>query len=240
MAPVRRVAPALLAVVLVSGCAAPEREEGARPEVDVLARAVTFAYERVGGTGFIDQALTIDNPGDTAVVLTGRIVPLDDAGERIPGVEATSVYGVERAGLVVLPGTNVDFLVFNGPRSGEVRDVRLSGLVTEEVEFGDVTDLVEAVPLDDSGAELDYPVGFRQVALRNPNAVPASVRLVSIAWNDPRQGESQQALEVLPVAGPVVVPASGELVVDVDAVLARRIARLGLEHALSLKAYYSR
>lgn len=87
--------------------------------------------------------------------------------------------------------------------------------------------------------ELNYPASFSSVELRNPNPAAVTVRVVSIVWDRPADGQSQQALEVIPLSRLVSVPAGGETTIEVSPADRRGISRFASSNALSLKAYFA-
>lgn len=231
--------PLVLVMLMVSGCGLAETLRGETDDDANLADKIGVEYDRLGGSGSIDQALTITNQADVAVALKANIEPLDASGQVLESVKVRSLYGSTRGAQILVPGVSVDFLIFRGSRSSKVRDVRLADVGVETTEFPTVSTLVEAVPLDRAGRELDYPANFSTVALRNLNPEQVTVRVVGIVWNQPAQGESQQALKVLPLSELVAVPAGGEVRVAVRREDKRTIAEFASTNALSLKAYFS-
>lgn len=65
------------------------------------------------------------------------------------------------------------------------------------------------------------------------------MRVVHIVWNQPKEGETQQAVEVTLVGGLTVVPASGTETVKVTGAVRAAVARSADGPAVSVKAFYS-
>lgn len=236
----RGLALIVLSVVLLTGCQAAVGGAGkARSAQPTPTSRLSFKYDRLGGSGFIDQALNIHNASDVPVLLDANIRALDASGSVLPDVKVAGVYGTERRGQVLVPGDNLDFLVFTGPGSSNARDVEVVDVRVRNADFPEVTEPVEAVPLDASDNELDYPAGVAKVTVRNPNPAAVTVRVVGIIWNQPAEGRSQQALKVIPLSDLTTVPASGETTVEVDRAHRLAISEHALSNALSLKAYLS-
>ena len=234
-----RVPPGLAAltlmVVVLAGC----QDDASDGPAD-LAESISSDYERIGDAGYIDQTLTIRNASDIPVLLDADIETLDASGAVLSAVDVQGLYGADRGGQVLVPGDNFDFLMFGGADASKVRDVRLVNIRVEAAEFpAAASGLVEAVPLDDAGNELDYPAGFSSVELRNPNHAAVTVRVVTIVWNQPPAGQPQQALHVVPVSGLITVPADGEMLVEVTSKDQRVISKYASTNALSLKAYFA-
>ena len=234
-----RILAVALAASMLSACGLVDTLSGKGNDGDALSDEITVEYSRIGGSGMIDQALTVHNGGDVPVAIEADIEPLDGAGDVLRSVAVRGVYGATDGEQILVPGDNLDFLIFTGAGASKVRDVRLKNIEVDEVDFPVVSTVVEAVPLDRSGADLDYPAGYARVSLRNPNSAPVRVRVVSIVWNRPGPGETQQALKVLPLSELVTVPAGGQKQIGVPEAQARVIARYESTNALSLKAYYS-
>lgn len=236
----RAVGVPLFTLLLLTGCQGDGGRDTAdgRERVD-LADQVSIEYDRVGGAGYIDQALTVRNSSDVPLTIEADIESLDSSGAVLPKVAAHGVYGATQGRQVLVPGENVDFLVFTGRGASDVRDVQLADVRVEASDFPLASEVVEAVPLDTAGNELDYPTGFSSVELRNPNPVAVPVRVVSIVWNQPAEGQPQQALEVVPLSRVTMVPAEGETVLEVSPRNRRAISRYADSNALSLKAYFS-
>ncbi|MFD4688940.1 hypothetical protein [Streptomyces sp. NPDC058463] len=89
------------------------------------------------------------------------------------------------------------------------------------------------------GAEISRFERFSKVELTNDNDFPVFVRVVYILWDQPDEGETQQAVEVTPVGGLTEVPASGTAVLDVTGEAKAAVERNSGGPAVSIKAYYS-
>jgi hypothetical protein len=227
-------------LVILSGCSSARRAVGGSGDArGDLADAISVTYDRRGDPGYIDQALVLQNASELPLVLSARLELLDASGAVLRGVTAHGVYGATRGGQVLVPGETLDFLVFEGADARKVRDVRLAGVTVEPVDFPRVADVVEAVPLDDAGRELEYPARFASVALRNPNADAVRVRVVSIVWNRPPEGQTQQAHDVVHLSEVVEVPANGERTIAVSTESRRLVDRYALSYPVSLKAYFA-
>ncbi|MFF4249404.1 hypothetical protein ACFYY2_33805 [Streptomyces sp. NPDC001822] len=80
---------------------------------------------------------------------------------------------------------------------------------------------------------------FTGVKLTNDEEFPVTVQVVYIVWDQPKSGETQQAVEVTPVGGLSVVPASGTETVKVTGAAKAAVARSAGGPAVSIKAFYS-
>lgn len=225
----------ILALASLTACMGDDRSDS---EPGDLADRISVSYEHFGEPGVIDQALTVSSAAGVPVVVEATLEPLDASGDVVPDVEVSSVFGAMAGGQVIVPGETVDFLVYAGPGAGKVRDVRLVEPRVRQVDFPRVTELVDAVPLDERGHELDYPEGYAFVALQNPNAAPVTVGVVAIVWDNPAEGRAQQALKVIPLSNPTEVEARGDTTVEVTPRLRGRILRAAEGHAMSLKAFF--
>ncbi|KAA1416443.1 hypothetical protein F0U44_19220 [Nocardioides humilatus] len=216
-------------LLLTSGCAGLDLQkpgEQASEDTDLA-----FDYVAVGGTGTIDQTLTITNSSDEAAVPTLSFVALDSSGRPLPRVEVSTVYGSD-SGLVVAPADYevFDILRFEGAGADRVEDVDVT---VESVDsFPDAGTVYPTIDyLSSSGRSVPYPSQAATVRVKNPGAHDYAVRLVGIAWNRPAPGHSQQAQSVTPVGSLVKVPAGRSVDVPVPAHL-----RAGFD---SLKCYIS-
>jgi hypothetical protein len=65
------------------------------------------------------------------------------------------------------------------------------------------------------------------------------VRVAYLVYDQPAEGETQQAISVTPIGGLVRVPADGTAVVEVTGDAAQAVARYSGGPAVSVKAYNS-
>ncbi|WP_203823974.1 hypothetical protein [Actinoplanes palleronii] len=192
---------------------------------------LSFVFHRIGPSGYMDQMLEITNAGRSALVPTLKITAVDEAGVALPGVTVTAAYGADRAGLVLAAReTSYDVLSFAGADTAKVADVRVTvgGLTT--VDFPEAPDPVEPQPVDDQGQPREKYEPFDAVVLTNPNSGTVSAGVVCIAWDQPPDGQPQQARKVTPLGTTTIeggasatLPAQGD-------------ARKGCD---SLKAYFA-
>lgn len=123
----RAVGVLLLVLLVLTGCQSDgERDRADANERADLADQVSIDYDRVGGAGYIDQALTVRNSSQVPVTIEAEIELLDSSGAVLPQVAAHGVYGATEGRQVLVPGENVDFLVFTGEGASEERDVQLA------------------------------------------------------------------------------------------------------------------
>lgn len=195
-----------------------------------------FAFERTTGPGYMDQTLTMTNHGFEATAPTLKFVPVDRAGNAVPGVTVRTAYGSDR-GLVVVPprSAEVDVLAFDGPGFRDVVDVRVTVLRTEEPELPESA----AKALEARRVLGDRPTepsdDFDALLVHNVNGVDVAVRLVCILWEDPPAGQAQQMVRSLPIGGLVSIAPFEEVRVPVTEPV-RGLAR----SCGSVKVYFSR
>lgn len=223
----KRAGAALFALaILLAGCGA----ESAT--TDPSAAALEFTYEQFGGEDSIDQTLTITNSGDRAIDLTLGFVALDEAGEPLPAVDVQTVYGSQEGDMIVSANAeSIDILMFDGPGSNRVDDVRVKVKDAQPVS-GPSAAYVLVDRIGPDGTIAAPYESYDKVRLTNDDDVPAQVRLVGIVWGRPSKGESQQALEVISFGGLSQVPAGESIEVAVP--------RDVQERAGSIKSYASR
>ncbi len=218
-----------LLLVVLGGCSTSVEGPSAR---------LTFSYEGKAAEGFIDQSLSIGNSGGETLAPHLQFIALDRDGRPLPEVRVSTVYGSDR-GLVAVPAEGaLDILTFE-PTSkiGLVADVSVT------VRRADVVDSVGALPVDidplsAAGDAVQNGEPFASIQLRNPNPLPARVRVVLIVYDNPPPGRSQQAASVLDVAGPLDVPPGEPLRLPVDTSVTDKANEM-TSGAVSLKAYLS-
>jgi hypothetical protein len=81
--------------------------------------------------------------------------------------------------------------------------------------------------------------GSRYEAASNPNAVPVSVRVVYIVYNQPASGTAQQAVAVTPVGTLTSIPANGTVTIPVSGAAKAAVDKYSNGPAVSIKAYFS-
>jgi len=88
---------------------------------------------------------------------------------------------------------------------------------------------------------VDYTVAARFAAggiqVENANDTEVDAQVVFIIWSRPGKGQSQQAVQVLPIGGVTHVPARGKVTVTPSATDAATIEKFGTTNAESIKAY---
>jgi hypothetical protein len=200
------------------------------------APSLSFAYSAIGPPGTIDQTLEIRNRSDRSVVPVLRLTALDASGEPLAGVTVKSVYGSDRGELAVPPAGALDILVMKPEtRIGEVADVRAEVVSTAP------TTSIGAQPVEVSAASADgnllpKEAPFASVSLNNPNPEPARVRVVHLVYDAPPPGRSQQVISIVPLAGPIDVPAGAPLLLPLDSAAVQAVAAAP-RGAVIIKAY---
>jgi hypothetical protein len=199
------VAAALVAVLTTVGCSQISRVATGPDGADRL----SFSYHRTTGPGSMDQTLHIVNSGSAGVIPTLEFTPLDSSGAALPGVTVSTAYGTDK-GKVIVPAREIsyDVLAFAGAGAADVRDVRVRVRAKTDVVFPVGPQLVTAQAVDASGQPTSKLGPFDAVVLTNPNADKVSVGLVCILWDQPPDGQSQQAQEVVPL-GVATIPGEG-------------------------------
>jgi hypothetical protein len=157
---------------------------------------LSFDFESIAPSGFIDQTITITNPGDQAVTATFTITPLDERGEPVPGVQATTALGSAAGQMVLVPGENVDFLRLEGRRVHDVEDIAVQEVSTVEVDFPDA----ESAVLVDR-----WEQGDRELTIDNPNEDALTVAVALLVYDVPAPGEPQQVVDVVDLVAPTTV-----------------------------------
>ncbi|MFI2759991.1 hypothetical protein ACH5A3_14080 [Streptomyces echinatus] len=211
----------------------------AKSSSDPDKNALTFTYHRESGDNYISQTVSIRNTIRGSVVPVLAFTALDRHGHRLPGVQVRTVYGSDSGRLVVPYGWGYDILRFSGPGEHQVYDVRVTvaHLATAKVPAN--IHPVTAQPLDAAGRAVSKFSRFTAVRVTNPDAFAVKVRVAYLVYDQPVEGETQQAISVTPVGGLVRVPAEGTAVVKVTGDAARAVARYSDGPAVSVKAYNS-
>lgn len=218
----------------------PDPAAGQATEVPAVVDAgmFTFSYVAKGDAGFMDQTLDIHSSAEVPVLLTAEISALDDDGEVQAGLDVTTVFGSDIGRMVVMPGPNLDVVLFDAENGGTTRDLRVEVQEVTPVDGPALTGWVEVVPSDDEGAETQNPDRFTHIALRGDNDLPATVCAVYLVWGDVAPGDSQQAAEVVDLLPPTTAAADSDTFVELPADLRRRLDLGGGRNGGSFKAYY--
>lgn len=239
-------------MTLLGGCANQHKSEAgdldelsaSRELSRMLSPMLSFRYVADSGEDeTMNQVLEIDNRawgwGSLVPVLTFQA--LDKDRRVLHDVEVKTVYGSDRGTLVVPEGQWYDVLRFSGEGQEDVVDVRVTvGSVAETrlpADQGDVGVTTQA--LDSRGRDMSRFEPFAGVKLTNDNENSVMVRVVYIVWDQPKDGETQQAVEVTPVGGLTVVPAVDTATVQVTGAAKAAVARSSGGPAVSIKAFYS-
>lgn len=185
----------LLAVLLggaLTGCAS--ATTSGRDEPDL-----TFAFQSIGGEGFIDQTLDIRNPGEKSVAPKLEFVPLDSKGELIDSVKVETAFGSDR-GLLVIPSQSESFdvLKFVGPGARDVEDVKVL-VADDRSKTAPVTqeEWPEVKRFNAAGKYDDVDMCFVEYSITNPASTAQTYRIVGIAYEAPPPGEAQQFVEAV-------------------------------------------
>ena len=205
------------------------------PDKNVL----TFAYHRHSGDNYIDQTLDIKNADTHSVVPDLAFTALDRNHHPLPGVRVRTVFGSDSGRLVVPYGWGLDILRFSGPGEHEVYDVRVTVVHLAAAKVRANIHPVTTQPLDAVGQVVSKFSRFASVRVQNPDAFAVSVRVSYLVYDQPAEGDTQQAVSDTPLGGLVRVPAHGRAVVKVTGAAARAVARYSNGPAVSVKAYNS-
>lgn len=185
--------------------------------------AFAFRYESIGGTGNIDQTLSIVNESDATAAPTLEITALDATGDPLPGVRVTTAFGSDRGQLAVSPRlVAFDVLRFDGPSARSVDDVKV--------------EVVNAVAIDEEYADVDWPAVRRydargrevdigsvaRISVTNDQDLATVIRIVGLVYEAPPPGESQQFVRATPLAGPVRIEPGDTFTADVPAAATRQ------------------
>ncbi|MEU0398216.1 hypothetical protein ABZ208_36780 [Streptomyces sp. NPDC006208] len=243
----RRLVGACLAMavggMLLSGCG---KAAGVRPDrgvgEDVPGLSKQLHFEYIGDSGedeTINQILQITNDHVRSVVPLLSFTALDKNHELLPEVKVSTVYGSERGKLVIPYGTGYDILRFSGPGAHDVADVDVTVnlVVPAQMEAGEHDVTTQA--LDGQGREISRFERFSKVRLTNEDPYPVWVRVAYVVWDQPAEGDTQQAVDVTPIGGLTRVPPSGTAVVKVTGAAADAVSRNSRGPAVSIKAYNS-
>lgn len=195
--------PLAAAALVLGGCAVPSAESKDEPAVP--APELTFAYRADGGSGYVDQVLTIANTGAVAATPSFDIIPLDATGEQVRGIRVESAFGTDHGGQVVPAYTEViDILRFEGEDAADVADVRV-----EEVEpdpfAADVPPAndLRVTRYDVSGSTEDERT-LGKVELTNTYDAWVKVRIVGLEYAGDERG-TQQFTQVTDLTGPISI-----------------------------------
>lgn len=198
----------------------------------------TFSYVAKGDPGFMDQTLDIHSSAEVPVLLTAEISALDDNGQVQEGVDVGTVFGSDVGRMIVMPGANLDIVVFDAENGGTTQDLRVEVHAVTPVDGPAQTGWVEVVASDSDGTETQDPDRFTHVALRSDNDTPATVCAVYLVWGDVAPGDSQQAAEVIELLPPTTAAADSDTFVELPADLVHRLDLNGSPNGGSFKAYY--
>ncbi|WP_156971527.1 hypothetical protein [Knoellia sinensis] len=204
-----------------------------------LAQSMTFDFEDIGGSGRMDQTLIVTNTSGVPILLNADVQALDASGKGLPDVRVSGIYGATGGRQVLLPGENVEVLVFGGPNAAKATDVRVTNIKAKGATFPNVSHHVDATPVDETGTELDDPVIVSAVRVTNANKATVSVGVVCIVWDRPQAGEPQQALEVIPLASVVELAAGQESTLRLNPQAQAKIRKFATSNAISFKAFFT-
>jgi hypothetical protein len=129
--------------------------------------------------------------------------------------------------------TVVDVLRFEGPRKRDVEDVEVKVTEADEVPMKAQAGEMPVQRLDRIGRPVSIANVFHSYRVTNDTDEDAKIRVVLILWEDPPPGESQQALDVIPVSPLLTLPANGAKTIKLPKPLRGR-------YIGSVKAYNSR
>jgi hypothetical protein len=194
-------------------------------------QALRFTYHEHNAPGMMDQTLEITNAGSSAVVPTLEIVPVDSSGAVLAGIHVSTAYGSD-AGRLLAPAqtTSIDVLAFTGGDASKVADVRVNVRASDKVEFPVAPQGVVVQAVDAAGQPTSKYEPFSAVKLTNPNRQKVAAGVVCILWDQPPDGQSQQASEVVPL-GVATIAGNGSATV--------RAAGGAVDGCGSLKAYFT-
>jgi hypothetical protein len=200
-----------------------------------------FLYQPTSGDDRMNQTLAITNLTSLSYAPILKLAAVDETGEELPSVTVSTVYGSDRAALVVPARTSiVDIMRFTGDRVDRVADVRATVIDALYVDYPAIATDPTVTPLDASGVAVTRNDVFTRVRVNNDNDRPITIRLVYIIWDMPPEGRTQQAVRTEPIGDLVTVAAHGETEVSVppdDAALIRQSSGTA---PTSIKAYTSR
>jgi hypothetical protein len=219
---------ALMVALTIGACGS-----SAAPEQASDAPELRFAFELKADPGFIDQTLTIENPGGTALAPVLALTALDASGDAMPAVRVRTAYGSDK-GRVVVPAdwAVLDVLRFEGPGARDVEDVDVRVRKAGELAIERPSEEPEVQRLD-RGHPVEYADFFDAFRLTNPGDAEVKARVVLIEYEDPPAGASQQWIRVTPLAPVTTLAAGGKKTIRLPAELRGRV--IG-----SVKPYFSR
>jgi hypothetical protein len=201
---------------------------------------LSFAYHGTRPeTETIDQALDIKNDDQQSVVPVLAFTALDKHHTVLSQVKVTTVYGSERGNLVVPYGYGMEILRFSGPGAHQVADVRVRVVSVAPARIRGGVHEVSVQPLDGQGRKVDKFSRFTTLRISNADDFPVAVRLAYLVYDQPPEGQTQQAVVVVPIGGLIHVPASGTATVKVTGAAAAAVARYSNGPAVSIKPYSS-
>ncbi|MFI2204425.1 hypothetical protein ACH47Z_27295 [Streptomyces sp. NPDC020192] len=183
--------------------------------------------------------MSIRNTNSDTVVPVLALTALDRHGHQLPGVRVRTVYGSDSGRLAVPYGWGYDILRFSGPGEHQVYDVRVTVAHLAPAKARAGIHPVTTQPLDAAGRAVSRFSRFTAVRVTNTDAFAVAVRVAYLVYDQPAEGETQQAISVTPIGGLVRVPADGTAVVEVTGAAARAVARYSDGPAVSVKAYDS-
>ncbi|WP_316784915.1 hypothetical protein [Streptomyces sasae] len=201
--------------------------------------ALTFAYQREGGDNYISQTLAIKNANKESVVPVLAFTALDQNGDPLPGVHVQTVYGSDSGRLVVSYGWGFDILRFSGAGEHQVYDVRVTVKRVVAAKSRANAHPVTVQELDSAGRTVSKFSRFTAVRVTNTDPYAVTTRVAYLVYDQPAEGETQQAVSVTPIGGLVRVPGGGSAVVKVTGAAATAVARYSGGPAVSVKAYNS-
>ncbi len=241
----------VVAAVLVGGCApgaggsadaksahaaSPSATRTPRPYVGKL--SFTYHGERPEKET-INQTVDIKNDDERSAVPVLAFTPLDKHHKVLSQVKVRTVYGSDRGNLVVPYGYGMDILRFSGPGEHEVADVRVRVVSVAPARIRAGIHDVTVQPLDGQGHKVDKFSRFAALRLSNADAFPVSVRLAYLVYDQPPEGQTQQAVFVVAVGGLTRVPARGTALMKVTGAAAAAVAKYSNGPAVSIKPYNS-
>ncbi|SEN20858.1 hypothetical protein [Actinacidiphila rubida] len=187
----------------------------------------------------INQTVDIRNDDQQSVVPVLAFTPLDKRHQVLSQVKVRTVYGSDRGNLVVPYGYGMEILRFSGTGAHEVADVRVRVVAVEPARIRAGVHDVTVQPLDGRGRKVDKFSRFTALRLSNADDFAVAVRLAYLVYDQPPEGQTQQAVVVVPVGGLIHVPASGSTLVKVTGAAAAAVARYSGGPAVSIKPYNS-
>ncbi|MFF2997299.1 hypothetical protein ACFVTC_22475 [Streptomyces sp. NPDC057950] len=226
-----------MAMLLLVGC---RPAKGATEDRGAAAEdGLTFTYHRHSGDGMIDQTLSIRNAYMSSVSPVLAFTALDRHRHPLPGVRVRTVFGSDSGRLEVPYGVGYDILRFSGSGEHQVFDVRVS--VTRVTTAKTQADTLppSAETLDAAGRVVSKFSRFAAVRVTNPEEFAVSARIAYLVYDQPAEGETQQAVFVIPIGTLVRIPARSMAIVEVTGDAARAVAKYSGGPAVSVKAYNS-